>query len=278
MLALALALAAHADPVQTDTAAGAAADQCMTNPSLFATIPAAEATDVPVDVHPSFVFTEQCGGSPTWLLEIVDLDGNVLGGLDFDATAGVRDLATVTPTADLPADTDLILRATPTGGYYGSYGIVETPFHTGSGAVQPLIGAPTVAVNAATWFEGSGIVTFDADITPAQAPDGLTQVWIDTSFDTVELLFGAGPFTHVPADVGPISEPEDEVCLTVSQIDGHGTVVTGEDCIVPEIERNGLFGNDDTGGRGCFGRTKETPVAAFAFIGALGLVSRRRRA
>jgi hypothetical protein len=269
MLILACALTAHADAAIADT--GGMTDTCQGTPFPVATVPAAGAIDVPVDVRPTVVFAMQCGGSPQWTLQVVDVDGNVLAGADVDAATMTSDVVTLIPIDALPADTDLVLRATPSGGYYTYYN-QEIPFHTGSGAAVALEGEPTVAVQHATWMERSGIVSFTADIAVPRPVDGLTLAWIDTAFGSVTVLDGAGSFPGMHADIGPTGQPTGDVCLDVHQVDGLGNVATGEDCIEPELQ---LLPDEQQVERGCFGGRKAQ--GAIGLVGGLGLLARRRR-
>lgn len=253
---LAVALTAHAEPQ------GVAEDVACAPLTLTRSIPSANATDVPVDVSPTLIFEGNCGGSTDWTLEIADAEGNVLHSQAWTWDGNMTALATMDPAEDLPADSDLVLRATPSGPEWGT--LVEVPFSTGSEHLAPLAGLPTVEITSAVWWVRSQTVEVTADITPAADPHGLSIIRVTSP--NASFIVSAEPLVDQPFAWFEAESP-DEACVSVVQIDGSGVPTEPvEACADPVNRHSG----------GCFSR--ETPVSSRAVLLLPALLLFRRRA
>jgi hypothetical protein len=246
---LALIAAARAD---TDTT-----PVCYPEPD--AVVPADGQTDVPVDVRPMVVIGEQCDTVYTRTFTIVRGEGDAAEVLATATVLGTSDqVVTLVPSAPLPADTVLHILGV------GFEGAVMT-FTTGSALVQGLSGLPTVDVTSATWYTPSDHVVMLVDAVPADDPDGLSVLRLQTH-DDAKVWVADGPRTDVVFDDRATTDAD--ACAWLTQLDGAGRERTVEDCATPEVVDNA----QDTGapgGRGCGGR-------GALGLGGLALLARRR--
>lgn len=262
MLTLALtALVAHAVPADMDVA-------CMPL-QITQTSPTANAIDVPVDANLSLLFDGDCGGSSDWLIEVVDGSGTALVSETWTWDGAVPSMATIDPASDLPANAALTLRATPSDGGYWSE-LVEVPFTTGEAHVHGIVGLPTVAITDATWTRTAQYAETTLDITPADDPDHLSVIKVQSD-SVIQYLPGTAPMVGQYFGWGQPLKP-DQLCVTVTQIDGAGNASEPvEACADPVIVH--------VSGGGCLGG-RTTPVApmseAFLVLGGLGLLRRRK--
>jgi hypothetical protein len=262
---LALALTAHADD-DGIAATPTEADVACAPLTLTRSIPAANQTDVPVDVKPTLIFQGNCGGAHHWTFDIVDGEGVVVYSQAWTWDDSVTAIVTITPDQDLPSNADLVLRATPSTDE-GDWGeLVEVPFSTGDSHVVPLSGPPSIAIDSAEWFRSTQLVEIFADITPAADPQNLSLLRVHSNggdFITPAQTLTGQAFSWFEEDA------PDEVCVTVTQIDGAGVESAPvEACEKPTVRLGGAGG--------CFGGSRTTPVSAFLLFGALGLFRRRK--
>lgn len=214
---------------------------CMT-PMVGETLPAQGATAVPVDIQPvALVFDGGCQLSETFLVELLEDSGDAEPTLLASETftwsgTAAGEVLRLAPGANLAAETDHLLRITPSSGE-----LSEVAFTTGTGAVQGLGGTPSLEASQATLY-GRGAdasLTVGWWLTPAPDPDGLSVVQL---FDAegvavaADVAWGTEPLElyHWPAAEG---RPR-EVCASAAQTDGAGRVSS-----VPElcqaVERSG---------------------------------------
>lgn len=257
MLVLAWSIAAHAD-----------AAPCM-GLQVTDTQPAADAIDVPIDVRPRLQLYGDCGGSPDWTFEVrAPGEGGAIYA-SLDATLDLNALPVVievVPDADLPAETDLLLVATPTADPYGAGYTREFAFRTGTGVVAGVTGAPSVQVNDAWWRKSDNYLGVNGEITPAADPDALSVLRV-TGPGSEFTVFAEFPTTWVSFDA-PADEAPEEACITVVQIDGNGVESAPVEACSPVTV-------DDSGG--CNGSSTAEPVQALLGLAGLGLLLRRRR-
>jgi hypothetical protein len=262
---LALALTAFADD-DGIAATPTEADVACAPLTLTRSIPAANQVDVPVDVSPTLIFQGNCGGAHDWTFDIHDAEGTILFSQTWTWDDSVTALVTINPDGDLPSNADLVLRATPStdGGEWGE--LVEIPFSTGESHVVPLSGAPTVEITSAVWFRNTQLVEVFADIVPIDDPNHLSLLHVQSNggdFVTPAAPMSDQAFSWFEA------EAPDEVCVTVTQIDGSGAASEAVKACENPTHRL-------SGGGGCFGASRTTPVSAFLLLGAVGLFRRRK--
>lgn len=227
------------------------------------TTPAANATNVPVDVRPSLVFDGQCG-SFTYVIDVTNpATAEVLASTTWTATT-MPAIATLTPDAPLPFDTDLVLSATATDGY-GTLAYV--PFHTAAEVLPPLDGVLVVDVLEASYVAGdvADQLTATVRVTPITDPAALSLVQITgadgTVWRTPDELAEPQTFTWL----GTATE---QVCFEALQLDGRGGEIgPARDCASLDLT--------EPTGCGCDG-TSGAPVGLGALV-ALLLARRARR-
>jgi hypothetical protein len=232
------------------------------------TRPALGQTGVPIDARLVALFDGACGASEIYWVELLASDGEVLiREWQTLSDRAATSLLTLTPEAGLQANTDYVLRVTPSDGWEMS----EVGFTTGEGLVVGLgDGVPEISVEEA-WFERSGgqwIVSGRARVIAAPDPDGLSLIRVRPASDYFAEL---GDFAEVAApnvagvvevsDVQPRSKRPEELCLEVVQIDGRGVETEPVEACAP-VER-----------RGC----SAVPATPGLFVAALALLGLRRR-
>ncbi len=225
-------------------------------------LPAAGATNVPVDVQPTLVFDGQCG-SFSYVIDVTNpLTSEVLATADWTATT-LPAIATLVPSAPLPFDTDLILSANSTDG--STYAIATVPFHTAAAVIPPLDGVLVVDVIDASYVEGevADQLTATVRVTPITDPADLSLVQITGADGTIwrspaEL---ADPLTFTW--LGTATE---QVCFEAVQLDGRGGEIgPARDCATLELT--------EPAGCGCDGTRAPIGLGAVAVL----FLARRRR-
>ncbi len=233
------------------------------------TRPALGQTGVPIDARLVALFDGSCGASEAYWVELLASDGEVLiSERQTLSDRAATSLLTLTPEAGLQANTDYVLRVTPSDGWEMS----EVGFTTGEGLVAGLgDGVPALSVEEA-WSQRSGgqwRVSGTVRVIAAPDPDGLSLIRVRPGSDYLAEL---GDFAEVAApDAAGVVEVSDvqtrrrrpeELCLEVVQIDGRGVETEPVEACAP-VER-----------RGC----SAVPAAPGLVAAALALLGLRRRA
>lgn len=235
------------------------------------TTPAANATEVPVDVELSAILSGDCGGSATWLFDLTKAADDTLVGTYTYTVSGALPVRAVMPLeADLPEDTALVLTITDGDGQLAP---LEVHFTTGIGRVTPLSGEPTATVRQASWNESTGGAFLIVDAVAAPDPDGLSLLKFDFLGTTTYAAAADGSDQMLS---GFISGQPEVLCVNVTQIDGGGvSSAPTEVCAATEdIE---IITSENSG---CGSKNVDVaaPVEGFAFFGLIGFLRRRRKA
>ncbi|MEY3212583.1 MAG: hypothetical protein RIT28_3064 [Pseudomonadota bacterium] len=230
------------------------------------TRPALGQTDVPTDARLVAVLYGDCGGSGTYLVELLGADGAVLQSDTQTVTVpDMSGLLVLTPEGGLASNTDHVLRVTPEDGGEVS----EVAFTTGDGQVVGLgAGVPSLSLEyaSATKVDGEWVVAWGARIDAAADPDGLSLVGILSEEEGVDGFAGVA----APDSAGiavlygsqTVSEKPRELCLDAVQLDGLGVESEAvEACL--EVDRQGC---------------STAPAAPGLFAAVLALLGLRRRA
>lgn len=230
------------------------------------TRPALGQTGVPTDARLVAVLYGDCGGSGTYLIELLDADGGLLQSDTQSVTVpDMSGLLVLTPDGGLTPNTDHVLRVTPEDGGEVS----EVAFTTGEGLVQGLGGgAPSLSLEyaSATKVDGEWTVAWGARIDAAADPDGLSLVGILSEEEGVDGYAGvaapdsAGVAVLYGSQV--VSGRPKELCLDAVQIDGLGVESDAvESCLA--VDRQGC---------------SVVPASPGLLAAALALLGLRRRA
>lgn len=230
------------------------------------TRPALGQTDVPTDARLVAVLYGDCGGSGTYLVELLGQDSAVLASETQTVTVpDMSGLLVLSPEGGLAPNTDHVLRVTPEDGGEVS----EVAFTTGEGLVVGLgAGVPSLALEyaSATKVDGEWVVAWGARIDAAEDPDGLSLVGILSEEEGVDGYAGVA----APDSAGiavlygsqTVSGKPRELCLDAVQIDGLGVESDAvEACL--EVDRQGC---------------STVPAAPGLLAAALALLGLRRRA
>lgn len=221
-------------------------------------LPATDATNVPIDASMLLVFDGDCGGATDWVFEISESDGTVVATMDWRWNGVVPALVTFDPAEDLPANTALTLSAAAVEYYYGTPSI-EVPFTTGEGLLQPITGAPTLEITEATWFRRTEVAEVSVVATSANDPNGLSLLRFTGEQDTT---------VYIDADDADFLEPllswfqsrePTELCITVEQLDANGVVGSPVEACAPAVIDEGEDLENDR--RGCGFGNNEVPVS-----------------
>ncbi len=203
----------------------AAPEMCMAaTPSQ--TFPGNGATNVPLDVVPAVVFTDNGCGNSEWVLTLTrDEDGEVAGTVNDAAPDFLAELAL---DADLDADTAYTLTIS------GTQEAIVT-FTTGAALVQPHGLVPEVLDVSATWEDVTQQVVFSGNVlNGASAGQDLIVQWQTAApggGDELKNTFVDAAGTqaeHVYVAAGSIDAPSDW-CLTPSIRKDDGTWNVGEE-------------------------------------------------
>lgn len=251
---------------------GFAAEDCAMN-YLSTTYPLAARDQIPVDLTAQFVFGIGCGGATQWKLEIVEptADSDVIHAVSEVALAGTfeRERFALHPEAPLPAETDLLLRATPLDGYSSGYA-TEVPFRTGSQAATAASGPPTVELLEVSWTADAG-VWLTASLTPGPA-EGDVFLWLEGDGDRA----GAVASGTLPLGLGWfVAEAPAEVCVDAWQLDYTGAALgPARACAAPTVDDPDDTGDGNPTAEGGCGDAE--PTASIAVLLALLPFLRRR--
>ncbi|MBK9648373.1 MAG: Ig-like domain-containing protein [Deltaproteobacteria bacterium] len=172
------------------------------------TRPALGQTGVPIDARLVALFDGSCGASEAYWVELLASDGEVLiSERQTLSDRAATSLLTLTPEAGLQANTDYVLRVTPSDGWEMS----EVGFTTGEGLVAGLgDGVPALSVEEA-WSQRSGgqwRVSGTVRVIAAPDPDGLSLIrWVRPGSDYLAEL---GDFAEAAApDAAGVVEVSD---------------------------------------------------------------------
>lgn len=210
---------------------------CSTD--VAASIPAPDATGVPLDIRPLLVFSAWPCEDPwtSFVAELVDEAETVLATDTFGAEDLPGMFLTLSPDADLAPNQAYRVRVSPSDGFGG---VVEIPFQAGEGYAEPVEAlAPELRVHSAerergeaSWrIRSEGAVFGDAN------PEGQRAYFL---LDGEHGVVAAA----VPGPEGLASfrtslrqrEPADQVCLRAYAEDGAGSrgPLSEERCRVTE--------------------------------------------
>lgn len=230
------------------------------------TRPALGQADVPTDARLAAVLYGDCGGTGTYLIELLDADGAVLHSDTQSVTVpDMSGLLTLSPDGGMAPNADHVLRITPEDGGEVS----EVAFTTGEGLVEGLGGGtPSLSLEyaSATKIDGLWTVAWGARIDAAADPDGLSLVAILSEEEGVDGYAGVaapdGEGVAVLYGSQVVSGRPKELCLDAVQLDGLGAESDAvESCL--EVDRQGC---------------STAPAAPGLLAAALALLGLRRRA
>jgi hypothetical protein len=246
----------------------AAAPTSCLPPTVFVTLPAPLATNVPVDAVPAALLSAgDCGGQD-WTGVLIDAG---TGAEVVSVTHSVADgrVIEVDPGADLAPDTTYTLRFSPND---GSGELTEIGFTTGTGTSAGLDGGPMVESAAVVYDTSTAGLSFQVEAGMAGSEDGPTIVAFGVEGeDPLDWTSATGPaIVLLSAESWDFAEAPEEVCVTVRQRDITGAwSESPSDCVAPEIVRSEGGGCNVAGG---------SPISGlFGLLLAAGLVRRARR-
>lgn len=186
---------------------------------VVGTVPAAGATDVPIDARPALVFTDGCPTTTGFTVELTGPEGAVPGSFDASDLASTH-LLELFPDAELAPDTDYTLS-------FGSETTERTTvaFRTGADRVEPLTGEPAVVTSELRWAAKN--LNVQATIHAIPDPTGLSVLTVtDGVHGSNAFLAEADGPTDIDLSWAQATRPE-ETCLTIAQIDGAGRRTEG---------------------------------------------------
>lgn len=233
---------------------------------VSATVPAAGATDVPVDVAPALIWADDCSMGGSFQLRL-ELDGELVAEHRVDAASGSR-----SGVGRMPLEQELLPNSEYRLVIQDSWQETELLFTTGEGLVQGAAPPVVDSFSVEAWENGDGFsLSGSLSATQGADPDELSLLILRSlegevlaaSDQTSSWLW----FNEFSQDV-----PE-ELCVELVQQDGAGTesdpVVS---CAVPSIES----------GMGCStsplnpSPLNPSPLGASLLIGLAGLLAVRR--
>jgi uncharacterized protein (TIGR03382 family) len=227
---------------------------CM-GPVVTATLPAAGATEVPVDALPAFVWHEDCGEAGDFKAELY-LEGELVFEQHFPTAGGVG-LERLELDATLQPDSEYLLHLS------GVDQDLDVEFSTGQGAIQGAEAPTLVSVGTEAWKDGGLFYLYtDVEATTGADPDSLSALMLlDEQGELVDV--DVQPRSWLSASSTSRSLPE-ELCFSLVQVDGLGAQSEPlETCSAPVFE----------GRMGC----SSAPVGASMLAGLLALLLTVRR-
>lgn len=254
-----------------------AADVAAPEPCAGATpsfsVPAAGATDVPVNIQPAMVFSTDGCSSSYWTLTLTDSEGAEVATLSGDPGNGLLELPLSEPL--LPDSAYLFTALAEDGGSE----LVEAAFTTGSSEATLHGIVPEVIDLGAMWFESDGSVVINPTVAYGEVPGGeLIARWNDGPPDQVGSSVvhrrdsaGAEAESRYTSQVFTDVRPE-EWCVFAETRELDGTWNTGEElCAEPLV---GVVGEEPTACSCSVGG--EAAGAWVGLVGAAALIRRRR--
>jgi len=241
--------------VEAKVASDADMIACM-DPYVTSTVPAAGATDVPVDVAPGFIWADDCfmGGVMTITLE---LDGELIAEEEIAVGGAGTGIARLTLADELLADTEYRMVVIDV-----IWGETEVFFTTGSEQVQGAVAPEVIRFTVEAWSTDFGFdLSSYLQAELGEDPDGLSILLL---VDEDGEVLSATPDNEIWHSE-PVEDLPEEYCLLIAQEDGAGVrTETVEACAVPELQRDI--------GRRC----STTPLGASMLAGLFGILLIRR--
>jgi uncharacterized protein (TIGR03382 family) len=217
--------------------------------TVSATLPGVGQTNTPRDARlVALISGGSCSHPDSYDMQLLRQDDASVVAEGSTDWADLEDggLLVLDPEEDLEAETAYTFAITPSGGWGET---TEVGFTPGYGHVEGLTGEPDLTIVDAIWGHDAETLSVEYTVTPADDPDHLSILALSSPDGEVAPWVVLAPVSgDVQARVtwSSPSLPED-VCLSVTQIDGLGAEVEGDgDCA--EVTRSG--GCDTTGGVG----------------------------
>lgn len=211
-------------------------------------IPGPGATDVPVDVIPTFIFYDQgCATTMAVDLELYrydDTDANLIGSSSETLVGSgplVLSLDLLEAIGPLEPLTNYVVRTVPVDGVMDATAI---GFTTGEGTLAGLSGEPQLRMVNADANKDEGVWTLSGEVLvdPASDPDGLSILTIphpdEDRLLAASVITGSGLFTEFISFT--VEDVPDELCLQVEQFDGaqRSSGLSESDCLEVDKHRS----------------------------------------